>query len=144
MKKAVIPIVLIAVLLVGFIVSVPLVNNHSAKEVERRLVSTALPDNTEIVESLSKAGKLVGNGNGMQYFGAMLIKSELGLEELEAYYSEIISGSAVREQKSRDIEIIEHGTLSFEAEISDTEGYFIVYLFGSGKKPFSELDIRGH
>lgn len=144
MKKTVIPIVLIAVLLVGFIVSVPLVNNHSAKEVERRLVSTALPDNTEIVESLSKAGKLVGNGNGMQYFGAMLIKSELGLEELEAYYSEIISGSAVREQKSRDIEIIEHGTLSFEAEISDTEGYFIVYLFGSGKKPFSELDIRGH
>lgn len=144
MKKAVIPIVLIAVLLVGFIVSVPLVNNHSAKEVERRLVSTALPDNTEIVESLSKAGKLVGNGNGMQYFGAMLIKSELGLEELEAYYSEIISGSAVREQKSRDIEIIEHGALSFEAEISDTEGYFIVYLFGSGKKPFSELDIRGH
>lgn len=144
MKKAVIPIVLIAVLLVGFIVSVPLVNNHSAKEVERRLVSTALPDNTEIVESLSKAGKLVGNGNGMQYFGAMLIKSELGLEELEAYYSEIISGSAVREQRSRDIEIIEHGTLSFEAEISDTEGYFIVYLFGSGKKPFSELDIRGH
>lgn len=144
MKKAVIPIVLIAVLLVGFIVSVPLVNNHSAREVERRLVSTALPDNTEMVESLSKAGKLVGNGNGMQYFGAMLIKSELGLEELEAYYSEIISGSAVREQKSRDIEIIEHGTLSFEAEISDTEGYFIVYLFGSGKKPFSELDIRGH
>lgn len=38
-----------------------------------------------MIESLSQAGKLTGNGNGMQYFGAILIRSELSLEELETY-----------------------------------------------------------
>ena len=40
-----------------------------------------------MIESISRAGKLTGNGNGMQYFGAILIRSDLSLEELDAYYS---------------------------------------------------------
>ena len=40
------------------------------------LVHFRLPKNTELIESIYKAGKLVGNGNGMQYFGVILIKSE--------------------------------------------------------------------
>ena len=43
------------------------------------LVHFRLPKNTELIESIYKAGKLVGNGNGMQYFGVILIKSELPL-----------------------------------------------------------------
>lgn len=142
--KKVILFALIVVLCVGFIVSVPLVNNFSAKKLENDLIEITLPDNTEIVESLSKAGKLVGNGNGMQYFGAMLIRSEKTLDELTVYYSQNNTNICVKEQKTQIIQCVEHGELSFKTHITDDEDYYIVYLFGSGISPFAELDIRGH
>lgn len=144
MKKIFIAFVIIFVLFVGFIVSVPLVNDCTAKNVEKQLVEAALPDNTEVIESLSMAGKLVGNGNGMQYFGAVLIKSEKSLDELSACYLQEIPYAVVKEQKSQTIECVEHRELSFKAPLTETEDYFIVYLFGSGNFPFSDLDIRGH
>ena len=137
-------LVLIVVIFVGFVLSIPLVNNSSAKKIEKQLVEIDLPDNTEIIESLSKAGKLVGNGNGMQYFGAVLIRSEKTLDELSAYYSQKYMNMIVEEQKTQEIQCIEHGKISFKTHISDAEDYYIVYLFGAGISPFSELDIRGH
>ena len=73
-------IAIIAVIL--FVISIPIVNDMSAAKVEWDLKKLPLPEQTEFIESTSKAGKLVGNGNGMQYFGAILIKSELTLDEL--------------------------------------------------------------
>ena len=144
MKKKIAPIPIIIILFIAFIVSVPLVNDFSAKNVEKSLVEIALPDDTQMVESISKAGKLVGNGNGMQYFGAILIKSEKTLDELFDYYSQKLAGVVVKEQKSQIIECVEHAQLSFATNITDTDKYYIVYLFGNGISPFSELDIRGH
>ena len=137
-------LVLIVVIFAGFVLSIPLVNNSSAKKIEKQLVEIDLPDNTEIVESLSKAGKLVGNGNGMQYFGAMLIRSEKTLDELTVYYSQNNTNICVKEQKTQIIQCVEHGELSFKTHITDDEDCYIVYLFGSGISPFAELDIRGH
>lgn len=144
MKKVLIPLVIVIVLFVGFIVSTPLVNDHTAKNVEKRLSEIALPDNTEMIESLSKAGKLVGNGNGMQYFGAILIRSEQSLDELSDYYLHKLPNAVVKEQKSQTIKCLEHGELSFKAPFTEKGDYFIVYLFDSGISPFSDLDIRGH
>ena len=143
MKKK-IALVAIVILLVGLLVSVPLVNDFSAKNVEKSLVEIALPENTQMVESLSKAGKLVGNGNGMQYFGAMLIQSELTREELSDYYSQKNADIIVKVQKTQKIECVEHAQLSFVTQITDAENYYIVYLFGEGIFPFAELDLRGH
>ena len=137
-------LVLIVVIFAGFVLSIPLANNSSAKKIEKQLVEIDLPDNTEIVESLSKAGKFVGNGNGMQFFGAMLIRSEKTLDELSAYYSQKSMNMIVEEQKTQKIQCIEHGEISFKTHILDAEDYYIVYLFGDGISPFSELDIRGH
>ena len=144
MKKKIIPVAIVIFLLIGLAVSVPLLNDFSAKNVEKSLVEIALPDDTQMVESISKAGKLVGNGNGMQYFGAILIKSEKTLDELFDYYSQKLAGVVVKEQKSQIIECVEHAQLSFTTNITDTDKYYIVYLFGNGISPFSELDIRGH
>lgn len=144
MKKKIIPVAIVIFLLIGLAVSVPLVNDFSAKNVKKSLVEIALPDDTQMVESISKAGKLVGNGNGMQYFGAILIKSEKTLDELFDYYSQKLAGVVVKEQKSQIIECVEHAQLSFTTNITDTDKYYIVYLFGNGISPFSELDIRGH
>ena len=134
------------VVLIGSVISIPLINNHTAYKVEKALCEILLPEETELIESLSQAGKLTGNGNGMQYFRAILIKSELSLEELETYYSDYRSNEweyLVEIQEGQSIKVIEHKALQFSEEIEDS-GYYIVYSWGSGNSLLKELDIRAH
>lgn len=146
MKKLKLVGMLAVVVLIGGVIAIPLINNHTAFKVEKSLCEIPLPEETELIESLSQAGKLTGNGNGMQYFGAILIKSELSLEELNVYYSDYRSNEweyLVETQEGNYIEVIDHGTLKFTEEIKDS-GYYIVYSWGSGNSLLEELDIRGH
>lgn len=69
----------------AFFFVVPIVNNITAINVKNYLLALALPDNTVLIDSVSTAGKLVGNGNGMQYIGAILIKTELSKKELATF-----------------------------------------------------------
>ena len=146
MKKLKLVGILTAVVLIGGVISIPLINNHTAYKVEKKLCETPLPEKTELIESISRAGKLTGNGNGMQYFGAILIQSELSLKELDDYYSDYRSNEweyLVKIQEGQSIEGIDHGTLQFAEEIKD-RGYYIVYSWGSENSLLDELDIRGH
>lgn len=65
MKKLEIVRILAAAILIGGVISIPLINNHTAYKVEKALCEIPLPEETELIESLSQAGKLTGNGNGM-------------------------------------------------------------------------------
>ena len=67
MKKLKLVGMLTAVVLIGGVIAIPLINNHTAYKVEKKLCETPLPEKTELIESISRAGKLTGNGNGMQY-----------------------------------------------------------------------------
>ena len=98
---------------------------------------------------VSKAGKLVGSGNGMQYFGAILIKSELPLDELDRYYSQYRQDEwsyIVEPQSESEIKAVEHKTLEFSKlrDVSDFDAYYIVYSWGESDFPLADLDIRGH
>lgn len=129
-----------------FVVGIPLANNYYAKQVEKELRETPLPEKTEIIDSVSRTGKLVGNGNGIQYFGAILLKSKLSLDELEDYYSAYQKNEwsyVVEPQKTQIIEAVEHSRIRFSEKIDD-EGYYIVYSWGDGPELLEELDIRGH
>ena len=146
MKKLKLVGILTAVVLIGGVISIPLINNYTAYKVERALCEIPLPEEAELIESLSQAGKLTGNGNGMQYFGAILIRSDLSLEELDAYYSENRSNEweyLVEVQEGQSVEMIEHGGLQFSEEIKGNS-YYIVYSWGSGNSLLRELDICGH
>lgn len=132
----------IAVLLIVFFATIPLVNDLTAVQTASELEALPLPEGTALIESISKAGKLVGNSNGMQYFGAILIKSDLSLDELTAHYA-ALGDYTVQKQTAQAIDGIEHGTLSFESEITG-EGYFIVFTWGDGMGLYEELDLRGH
>ena len=68
MKKLKVVGILAAVVLIGGVVSIPLINNHTAYKVEKTLCEIPLPEETELIESLSQAGKLTGNGNGSGYY----------------------------------------------------------------------------
>jgi len=146
MKKLKVVGILAAVVLIGVAISIPFINNYIAHKVEKSLCETPLPEKTELIEPISQAGKLTGNGNGMQYFGAILIRSELSLEELDDYYSDYRSNEweyIVDVQEGQSVEVIDHVMLQFSAEINDS-GYYLVYSWGSANSMLEELDIRGH
>ena len=100
MKKSV--KIIIALLLLPLIldVSIMLANDIIANKPEKELLNFTLPERTQLVESNSVAGKLYGNGNGMQYIGQLLVVSELSAEALYAHYSEIDEWIVVIRQES--------------------------------------------
>ncbi len=147
-KTVLIIILAVMIFVVVFYVSVPVVNDLHAKRVADKLSSLPLPEDTRIAEKTSAAGKLWGNGNGMQYMGAILIESGLTPEELEEFYSEGgIEYCRVSRQTGKEITVTEHGKYSFNTEIS-SDDFYIVYALGKHDsfiiQLFSELDLRGH
>lgn len=136
----------------GFVLmfmAVPLVNNHTASSIKKELVRLPLPEQTQRIDAVSAARKLVGNGNGMQFFGAMLIKSDLSLEALNDYYSryrEDEFSCIVEPQRGSVIRFIEIGDLRFKKIRPDDtlSNHYIVYTWGSSDFSLSDLDIRGH
>lgn len=147
MKKILVVIgCIVLVVMIGLLIAIPASNNRVAKETAKIITDLPVPEKTEYVENISLAGKLVGNGNGMQYFGAILIKSELPLEKLVNYYgghSNQTFDFTVEKQMDKNIPIIEHGNLSFKTEIK-SDNYYIVYAWGNNSGLFDELDIRGN
>ncbi len=135
----------IIVLLLLFAISIPIVNDYSATLIENKLKVIPLPEKSAYIESVSQAGKMVGSGNGMQFFGAILIESELPIDELKRFYSAYSNCGLrleIEEQASQQIEFIEHSKLSFNHELSQSKKYYIIYAWSSGIEPFCFLDIR--
>lgn len=149
--KKILKILLIAITIL--ILFIPLIikvsNDNIAKNVEKNLKVTSLPNDSELVDSISISGKLTGNGNGMQYFGAILIKTDLSEDELNDYYNQFRKDEwsyILKKQNSNKIDVIEHGNYRFEKyNKEDEEKYYIIYSWGSAKNDFLvELDLRGH
>ncbi len=139
-------ITLIILLLIGLPIATYYVNNYYAYRVEKTLVNTPLPENTILIESTNKAGKLEGNGNGMQYYGAILIQSDLELDELDEYYSNYRNNDweyIVEVQDSPLAKGVSHSDIYF-SNYTEDGNYYIVYSWGSGDEFFSIIDIRGN
>ncbi len=147
MKKAIMTMFIICLILF-FIFAIPIINNRMAKAIETKLRTTKLPSQTQIIDSISIAGKLVGNGNGMQYFGAILVKTELSEEELKEYYQEKAESEweyLIEKQTSNKIEVIEHGDYVFrKVKGEKLQQCYIIYSWESPKNNLLNLDIRGH
>ncbi len=127
-------------------IAIVIANNCIALKVKRDIEEIPLPPKTEQVESLSSARKLIGNGNGMQYFGAVLLKSELTPEEIDLYYSQYREKEwEYVAEKQTDKEIKEtNNMLSFKSNI-DSDDYYIVYSWGNTENQLLYYwDIRGH
>lgn len=144
-----ITIATIVILIIYMLFGIPLTNNYIAYNITKNLKSIELPPDTSLVETVSAAGKLVGNGNGMQYFGAMLLKSDLSVVELMEFYKGKNSESyqyTVETQKDSNIQTIDHGNISF-SEISDEDTsnrYYIVYAWGESSFFLRDFDLRAH
>lgn len=136
----------VTLVLLALLAAAPAVNDHMARKTADRLAALPLPDDTRRIETVYQAGKLTGNGNGMQYFGGMLLESGLPLETLQEYYSRFAENRwecVVEPQRGREIKALEHMELSFRTDIIGNR-YFVVYSWGSNDTIFHELDLRGH
>lgn len=134
-------------LVVGFCVSIPLVNDAYARGLERALLETPLPERTERVDSLSRAGRFAGAGNGMEYLGAMLVRSDLPLDRLASYYrgagDERGLRVSVRAASERTDSRFEPGA-EFGRDLAAPD-LFLVTSTGSGPGGlYEQLDLRGH
>ncbi len=139
------PLLIFLLIILLFIIS-PTINNITASNISNEIWDTPVPNNTEQLEKISLAGKFVGAGNGMQFFGAVLIESDCTLEELQAYYSAnspIDENFIIKEQTTNKITEIENQTTVFNSW-SEDGNYFIVYSWGKGVIPFYDFDLRGH
>lgn len=145
-------IVVFALLMVSYI-GIVITNNSIADKIEKDLAGHQLPTNTELVDSISIAGKLTGNGNGMQYMGAILVDSDLSEMELKEYYSSEFEYVEIRKQETADIDFIHTGNYSFNnfSETNNGSYYSIACWDDSRREKFGDFicelldfDIRGH
>lgn len=141
LKKCGIALALLLTLsIIGSCAAIPLINDRTAENVAEEVRALPLPENTTYCESFSMAGKLIGNGNGIQYLGGILVESTLSLEDLRTFYS----GTAeVKIQEGQELAAIEHGRYTLKTQVQDGS-FYIIYAFGSGNEICRELDIRGH
>ena len=142
----------IVLLILGYS-GIVLTNNYLAQRIETELAAYQLPTKTVLVDSLSVAGKLTGNGNGMQHMGTILVESELSREELLAYYSSQFEYIEVREQTSPELDFIHSRGHRFEGfQEIDGRTYYSVTCWDDNRRELVgdfvggllDLDIRGH
>ena len=151
--KRIFIILLIAIFILPVIsyIGIVITNNYIADKIEKDLVSYKLPSNTKLVDSVSAAAKLTGNGNGMQYMGAILVDSDLSLKELNEYYSSKFDYIEVNEQESANLDFIQNVSFSGDIEMGDKTYYSIICwdddrreMFGGFISELLDFDIRGH
>ena len=148
MKKILIAVVILAVLAYAGIVSS---NNRIAEGLQKQLVDCMLPPNTELVDSAAVAGRLQGNGNGMQYFGVALIHSNLDEGPLRTWYEAQLPNEEYIWVTRRESELFDSSTRLFK-DFEDDSHYWFVML--SRYNPIGkdatlldglrDIDIRGH
>ena len=152
--KRIFLILLMAIISLPFVsyAGIVITNNCIADKIEKDLAKYQLPSDTELVDSISAAGKMSGNGNGMQYMGAILVKSKLSAEELKEYYDSDFDYIQVRKQESKTLgfDLISYSFSKFPKAQDGT--YYSVICWDSNREElvgeclsdFLDFDIRGH
>ncbi|MDD2648807.1 MAG: hypothetical protein PHI27_09540 [Eubacteriales bacterium] len=133
---------------------VVIANNRISHELERRLKACPLPEQTELIDSASFAGKMEGNGNGMQWFGVLLINSKLDRDELLDYYSAALSpedGCLLRVSRQETPYIFDGANVKFDGFTDGISAYQVNLSKDSAvgtETSFWEWllnsDLRGH
>ena len=144
-------LIIIFVLPIISYIGIVITNNAIADKIEKDLVAYELPTDTELVDSVSKAAKLTGSGNGMQYLGAILVESNLSEEELKEYYDVGFDDIEVNVQETASLDYIQKVYFNAKLEQGEKTYYSIVCwgynrreVFGDFITELLDFDIRGH
>lgn len=150
------PIIIIFLIIIPFIIS-PIINDIRLSRFSKQLNNLSLPNDTECIEMEKACGKLNGNGNGMDYFTCMLIKSDLSLNDLNEFYrnqkfkpAKLFSKNDIEIDITRSTECklesdyIENQDIYFDSlkNESDYSKYYIVMIYDGGYG--AGFDLRGN
>ncbi|UWG96242.1 hypothetical protein LPY66_15230 [Dehalobacter sp. DCM] len=165
MMKRILKVLIIAptaIIIVTFVLFVllftltPIVHNLTLNSFAKQLDNCPLPAKTELIEKESVCGKLNGNGDGMDYFACILIKSDLSLDGVESYYKkckfrpaknrkDYLVDVKIKRVNSEilDDELVEHRDIQFSnlKSVKDYSKYFVVLIYDGGYP--AGLDFRG-
>lgn len=145
------------VFLISLIVSIPIYHNIKLNEFASQLENIKYPGNVEVIESKKTCGKLVGNGNSMDYFACVLVRCQDKQEVLEnlLFQSDIVQvGNKDKACEYREVvpvngcvlesKYLQHGTIEFEtlANKIEHQEYYALIIFDGGYDAF--WDLRGH
>ena len=102
----------------------------------------------DIIEAKSVYGKLNGNGNGIQYFGSVLIRKDsindvVSLVEKLDLQFEIVE-YCVQDECNISSKYLEHKTLKYDTPIDDNSEYISIIFFNSQHPDSDFLDEAGH
>ena len=154
-------IILCAVILVPvlFNIAIMRVNDGIADSMEKEILSCPLPENTELLDSISIAAKVEGNGNGMQYNSGILVRSELDERELAEHYEKYAQGFKERfgmkpylvVERMETPVIFEYRDYSFKNWQPGEKNYRVFIYIGSTVgceetlgEALLNMDLRGH
>lgn len=140
-KAALIVVAAVLIIPIALAAVTTIVNDNTAADLEKRLIEIPLPDGMTCAESFSAAGKIIGNGNGMQYLAVMLITGDVPLESLQNYYAQYNCDVIIQETSEIDSY---HGDFCFDKFNPQAANYRVEMW---GKAPswfFAEFDLRGH
>lgn len=138
------PAIFIGVLFLLIFISGP-INDRISVNFVRELKQKPLPEKTVIVEENAIADRICGNGDGVQYCGALLLQSELSFDELKEYYQSQFADN-------EDYNIVEYKTIdesyleevhAFHFNTKKDDNYYILYAWDNYSSIFTYLDGRG-
>jgi hypothetical protein len=144
-------IVIFLLLLIPFaLLYVPIGNNIILKRHTNKLKHIKLNATYEILAADDECGKLVGNGNGMQYFSALLIHSKEDLiwennDEESVFLIEINDTSFYDFINGYDYGDYCNNIKKKLKEISNTKNHYVLYSFRNA--PLDSIwnnDLRAH
>lgn len=103
---------------------------------------------SDIIETKSVYGKLNGNGNGINYFGAVLIDKD-AIDDVDSLVAKLDEEFEVVEycvQKESKItsKYLEHRTLKYDTDVKEEDGYISIQFYNSSHPDSDLLDIAGH
>ena len=148
-------VLIVVLLLTGFGLTVRFANDRIAARLEQCVLEYPLPPDTVLVDSESVADKVSGNGNGMHYFGGILVGSDLSEEELYAHYeacADGIKGYAFVEVVPQETQLLfEYHDYRFDhwqnVQPNYRVGIWVCSVAGAEDSIWEALlntDIRGH
>ncbi|SHO51597.1 hypothetical protein [Anaerocolumna xylanovorans] len=151
MKKILKYIGIVLLILLPFaVLFVPIGNNIILDKYTNKLKHVKLNADYEVLAKDSECGKLVGNGNGMQYFSALLIHSKEPLK-WENKHEEGIFLVAVNNDSFNDfIEGYDFGSSCNNIKkklekINNTENHYVMYSFyNADLDSIWNDDLRAH
>ncbi len=140
--------IVLAVVLLIMGLAVPIANNAIAMRQAKALKALTPTEYAIALETTSLAGRFTKTAGHVQYFSAVLIKSDRSLEELQTYYMQysktLFDAYCVQPQNGQEIVVLEGVDLAFRQTVGE-KGHYIVYSICTGGNTaqwWLDMDVR--